>query len=119
MEKVIRIVLFIVMVTCAVLLRICAFPSFENLNGMCIWGIYLFNVPIVYMLIKQVFDATAEHKYFSVAVITLGVIISILLDRNDPNTYLLLKMVMAIAGSILTFGTIALFGKYQSKAHEQ
>jgi len=81
--------------------------TFCRFYNICEWGIYLFIVPTAYILFTLF--SKPKNQFIYICVITLGIIISILLNRECTTGFILQKLIATISGSLVTYLIIKQF----------
>ena len=69
---------------------------------LSIWGIYLFSVPLTYSIIAS-FLGRIVRSPKTIALILLGVLVSILFSRDLSNSFWMQKLIVSFIGAIATW----------------
>jgi len=98
--------ILIAIVCCFFLFVPSVFKTFSDIKmcgfyNICEWIDYLFVVPTTYVIVS-LFSKTTKHLK-NICLITLGVIISILLNRDWATGFILQKMVATLFGSLFSY----------------
>jgi len=102
-------------VVCFLLLFVSIFSKTFFEKGLCgfynscEWIAYFFVVPTTYIIASLFIRSTKPFKFISA--ITLGIFISILLNRDWTTSFIIQKLFATLFGSLITYIIVKQFAK--------